>query len=170
MERDLGLEIRLKAIEDDIATDQIISSLSDLDNAEGIILNRITDNYLSRIRHNYSISLIILRNDNHTLIRQYNDMMRSGSPISDGSRFMFISDGIGHSRYLGTFIYYSKERGLARMLLEIEPNSSYGNTGYYSILGKFATQGDINIPSFYSYAKYSEGRLTSYKGNYPTLL
>ena len=167
VERDLGLEIRLKAIEDDIATDQIISSLSDLDNAEGIILNRITDNYLSRIRHNYSISLIILRNDNQTLIRQYNDMMRSGSPISDGSRFMFISDGIGHSRYLGTFIYYSKERGLARMLLKIEPNSSYGNTGYYSILGKFATQGDINIPSFYSYAKYSEGRLTSYKGNYP---
>jgi signal transduction histidine kinase len=53
------------------------------------------------------------------------------------------------------------------MLLEIEPNSRYGDSGYYSILGKFSGPGDINIPQFYSYAKYSEGRLTSYKGNYP---
>ena len=44
VERDLGLEIRLKAIEEDIATDQIMASLSHLDNAEGIILNRISDN------------------------------------------------------------------------------------------------------------------------------
>ena len=167
VERDLGLEIRLKAIEEDIATDQIIASLSHLDNAEGIILNRISDNYLSRIRQNYSMNLVMLRDENQTLIARYNEAVRTGTPISDGSRFLFISDGIGHSRYMGVFMFYSQERGLVRMLLEIEPNPSYGNSGYFSLLGRFSAPGDINIPQFYSYAKYADGRLTSYKGNYP---
>ena len=167
VERDLSLEIRLKAIEEDIATDQIIASLSRLDNAEGIILNRISDNYLSRIRQNYSMNLIMLRDDNQALIRRYNEIMRTGTPISEGSRFMFISDGIGHSRYVGVFMFYSEDRGLVRMLLEIEQNPSFGTSGYFSLLGRFSATRDINIPQHYSYAKYADGRLTSYKGNYP---
>ena len=167
VERDLSLEIRLKAIEEDIATDQIIASLSSLDNAEGIILNRISDNYLSRIRQSYSMNLVMLRDDSQALIRRYNEVMRKGTAISEGSRFMFISDGIGHSRYVGVFMFYSEDRGLVRMLLEIEQNSSFGDSGYFSLLGRFSAPGDINIPQFYSYAKYADGRLTSYKGNYP---
>ena len=167
VERDLGLEIRLKTIEEDIASDQIISSLSHLENADGIILNRISENYLSRIRQNYSINLIMLRDNVPHLTRRYSEIMRTGTPISDGSRFAFISDGVGHSRYIGVFVYYSKEHGVVRMLLEIEPNSRHDGSGYYSILGLFSAPGDINIPKFYSYAKYADGRLTSYRGNYP---
>lgn len=167
VERDLGLEIRLKAIEEDIASDQIISSLSHLENAEGIILNRITENYLSRVRQNYSLNLIMLKDSEPQLIRQYGDIMRSGTLISEGSRFSFISDGVGHCRYLGAFMFYSNEHGVARMLLEIEPNSRHEDTGYYSILGQFSAPGNINLPKFYSYAKYSDGTLTSYRGNFP---
>ena len=167
VERDLGLEIRIKTIEEDIASDQIIASLSRLANAEGIILNRISDNYLSRIRQNYSMNLVMLHNDNPDLLRRYNEMLRDGTPIAEGSRFMFVSDGIGHSRYVGVFTYYSKTDGLSSMLLEIEPNAHYGESGYYSLLGRSSAPGDINIPPYYSYAKYSDGRLTSYKGNYP---
>ena len=167
VERDLGLEIRIKTIEEDIASDQIIASLSQLSNAEGIILNRISDNYLSRIRQNYNMNLVLLRGDNQNLLRRYNEILRNGTPISDGSRFMFISDGIGHSRYVGVFAYYFKEGGLTSMLLEIEPNTRYGESGYNNILGRSSAPGDINIPQLYSYAKYSDGRLTSYKGNYP---
>ena len=167
VERDLGLEIRIKTIEEDIASDQIIASLTQLSNAEGIILNRISDNYLSRIRQNYNMNLVMLRGDNPDLMRRYNEILRDGTPIADGSRFMFISDGIGHSRYVGVFTYYFKEGGLTNMLLEIEPNTHYGESGYYNILGRSSAPGDINIPPYYSYAKYSDGRLTSYKGNYP---
>ena len=167
VDRDLGLEIRLKAIEEDIAEDQIISSLSHLDNAEGLILNRISDNYLSRIRQNYSMDITMLKDDNPQLLHSFGEQLSSGIPISENSRFVFISDGVGHSRYVGVFMFYSPENGLVRMLLGIEPNSSHGNSGYYSLMGRFSAPGDINIPSVYSYAKYSEGRLTSYKGNYP---
>lgn len=167
VERDLGLEIRLKSIEEDIANDPVISTLSTLDNAEGMILNRISETYLTRIRQNYSMHISMLREDTPGLIRHYNELIRTGLPISEGSRFMFVSDGIGHSKYLGSFVFYSEDHGLSRMMLEIEPNSSRDDKGYYSILGMFSAPGDINIPSLYSYAKYSDGKLISYKGTYP---
>ncbi len=36
-----------------------------------------------------------------------------------------------------------------------------------NIIGIFTQPGEIIIPSYYSYAKYKEGRLASYKGTYP---
>ena len=167
VDRNLGLEIRLKAIEEDIASDQIIASLSRLNNAEGMILNRISETYLTRIRQDHSLHLALLHKDKPELISHYNDLMNSATPISEGSRFMFVSDGIGHNKYIGSFMFYSPDNGLSRMMLEIEPNSNREDKGYYSILGKFSTPGDINIPSLYSYAKYTDGKLISYKGNFP---
>lgn len=167
VERDLGLEMRLRTVEDEIASDQIISSLASLDKAEGLILNRISENFLSRIRQNYSFNLILLRDSNPGLAQYYNNLLASGIPIYEGSRFFFISDGVGHSRYIGMFIYYSQPTGLTRMFLEIEPGSSLEDRGYNSILRQFSAPSGINIPGIYSYAKYAEGKLTSYKGNYP---
>jgi nitrogen fixation/metabolism regulation signal transduction histidine kinase len=167
VDRDLGLEIKLKAIEEDIANDQVVAALSDLDNAEGLILNRISETYLTRIRQNNSISLKILHEDKPALLKKYNDFLHTGTPISEGSRFLYITDGIGHNKYVGFFMFYSQTKGLSNMMLEIEPNSNRDDRGYYSILGKFSTPGDININPQYSYAKYSNGRLISYKGNFP---
>lgn len=167
VERDLGLEIRLKAVENDIANDQIIASLVSLDKAEGLIQNRISENFLSRIRQNHSLHLTILDDKATEISQKFNNLLSCGTPVYEGSRFFFVSDGVGHSRYIGLFLYYSKARGLSRMFLEIEPDSSLEDRGYNSILGQFSAPGGINIPNIYSYAKYSEGRLTSYKGNYP---
>ena len=41
------------------------------------------------------------------------------------------------------------------MILRIESNSNREDRGYESILGRFSKPGDINIPSYYSYAKYT---------------
>ena len=167
VERDLGLEIRLKATEADIASDQVISSLSSLDGAEGLILNRIAENYLSRIRQNYSLNLHILGERNSELTKYYTDLLSNGTPIYEGSRFFFISDGLGSSRYVGVFMFYSQAKGLNRMFLEIEPNSNIEDGGYNSLLSLFSSPDGINLPQIYSYAKYADGSLTSYKGNYP---
>ena len=143
VERDLGLEIRLKAIEDEIASDQIISSLAGLDKAEGLILNRISENFLSRIRQNYSFNLILLRDNNPGLAHYYNNLVASGDPLYEGSRFFFVSDGVGHSRYVGMFLYYTQLKGLTRMFLEIEPSSSIEDRGYNSILRQFSAPSGI---------------------------
>ena len=159
VERDLGLEIRLKAIESEIASDPVISSLTGLDGAEGLIINRISENYLSRTRQNYSLNLLILKDDS--------PVMNARVPIYEGSRFFFISDGLGTSRYVGIFLFYSQTSGLTRMLMEIEPNSDIEDGGYNGVLRLFSPPKGISIPQVYSYAKYSDGALTSFKGNYP---
>ena len=167
VDRDLSLEIQLRSVEESIAYDQLISALSTLDNTGGMIQNRIMDFYLSRIRQEYNLDVAIFKEDNWAGITYFNNMLRSGTPIASGSRFLFLTDANGHSSYAGTFIFYQPHGQIIRMLLEIESNSNREDRGYYSILGRFSKPGNINIPVEYSYAKYKDGRLMSYKGNYP---
>ena len=171
VDRDLGLEIRLRSIEEGIATDQVIASLTELENTGAMILNRIAENYLSRIRQSHGMSVSIFQDRDRASYAYFSNLLRNGTQISDGSRFMFVTDGNGHFKYVGSFLYYSPSNGLMRMILQIEPNSNHDDKGYFSIMGRFNKPGDISIPSNYSYAKYSNERLTSYKGNYsyPTI-
>ena len=167
VERDLGMEIQLRNVEDAIASDPLIATLTRLDNTQGMILNRVADYHLSRIRQGYNTSVMMFRDNDRNAIAYFNNILRNGVPIAAGSNFLFISDNNGRSRYVGTFVFYSQEDGLARLLVELEPESNREDRGYYSILGQFSNPGDINIPTVYSYAKYNSGKLTSYKGNYP---
>lgn len=167
VDRDLSLEIQLRSAEESIAYDQLISALASLENTGGMIQNRILDYYLTRIRQDYNLNVLIFKADDRTGIAHFNNILRSGTPIATGSRFLFLTDSNGNSSYAGTFMFYQPQGRVIRMLLMIESNSNREDRGYYSILGRFSKPGDINIPSHYSYAKYKNGRLMSYKGNYP---
>ena len=167
VERDLGLEIQLRSVEEAIASDQLIAALTRVDNGQAMIMNRISDYHLARTRQGYNTSVMIFRDSDRNGLAYFNTVLRNGTPIAAGSNFMFITDSNGRSRYVGTFAFYSNEAGLTRMLVELEPESNREDRGYYSILGQFPNPGDINIPVLYSYAKYTADKLTSYKGNYP---
>lgn len=167
VERDLGLEIQLRNVEESIASDQLIATLIQLENTQAMILNRISDYHLSRRRQGYNTSVMIFRDNDRNALAYFSNLLRSGVPIASGSNFLFITDNNGRSRYAGTFAFYSQEHGLTRMLVELEPESNREDRGYYSILGQFSNPGEINIPNLYSYAKYKSGKLNSYKGNYP---
>lgn len=167
VDRDLSLEIQLRSVEESIAYDQLISTLALIENTSGMIQNRISDYYLTRIRQEYNLNVKVFKENDQLGMIHFNNIMRSGTPIAGGSRFLFITDANGHSSYAGTFMFYNPSQGMTRMLLTIESNSNREDRGYYSILGRFSKPGDINIPDFYSYAKYKNGRLMSYKGNFP---
>ncbi len=167
VDRDLGLEIRLRSVEEAIASDQFISTLIGHEKTSGMILNRLTESYLSRIRQNHGISIMIFNDKDSEAINYFTALVENGIQIADNSRFLFVTDRNGNFKYAGSFIFYSKQQGVIRMLLEIEPNSNKDDLGYKSILGKFSKPGEINIPAIYSYAKYLDGQLMSYKGNYP---
>ena len=167
VERDLGIEVQLRAVEDAISSDQLISALTFTDNSENIILSRIKESYLTRIRQNYNISLTLVKDTDKQASDLFNYITDKGTPIAQNSHFMFLIDEHGHSKYAGIFIFYSAGKGLSRMLLMIEPNSNREDRGYYSILGNFSKPGGINIPILYSYAKYIDDRLISFTGNYP---
>ena len=167
VERDLGLEIQLRSVEEAIASDQLIATLTRLDNTQAMILNRIADYHLARTRQGYNTSVMIFRDTDRNGLAYFNNVLRDGTPIASGSNFLFITDSNGRSRYVGTFAYYTREEGLTRMLVELEPESNREDRGYYSILGRFSNPWDVNIPALYSYAKYKSDKLMSYKGNYP---
>ena len=167
VDRNLALEIQLRSVEENIAGDQLISSLVAMEHTASIIQNRISEHYLSRIRQDNIIDVMIFRESDQKGIDYFNTITGAGTPISDGSRFLFLTDGNGHSTYAGSFIFWNKDHGLIRMLLIVEPSSNREDRGYHSILGRFSRPGELNIPAMYSYAKYIGNRLVSYKGNYP---
>ena len=171
VERDLGLEIRLRNVEGGIATDQLISTLATLDNGSGIIINRISEYYLSRIRQDYNISVMVFNNQDQAAMSYFNNIRLTGTRIADDSNFFFVKDANGRSSYAGLFVFYNPDTSVNMMILRVESNSNREDRGYYSIVGRFSNPGEINIPAEYSYAKYESERLMSYKGNYayPTI-
>lgn len=185
IDRDLGLELQLRSVEKSIANDPLFSTLA-VDAANDIIIiNRLTENYLSRITRDYDISVSTCRDSDlrpgpgrrastsaMENLDYFNQKLRSGTPIADNSRFFYTYDNAGRSSYTGWFIYYSHECGIIRMFIEIESRSAKEGSGYYSIIGADSRLGDVVIPPLYSYAKYISGKLVNYKGTfaYPTVL
>lgn len=167
VERDLGLELQLRSVEDNIAGDNLISYLSASDNTSGIILNRITEYYLNRTRQSYDIEVLIFKEGDKAGEGILQNIIYNGEPIAEGSKFLFLSDTYGRGSYAGIFMYYQPESGLSRMIVNIKQNSSRTDIGYSRIMGQFRQPGNVNIPSFYSYATYKGGHLSSYRGNYP---
>ena len=167
VERDLALEIQLRSVENAIASDQLISALTNVDNGGGIILSRIKESYLPRISQEYSMAVSVIKDTDRASAFKFNNAMEKGLTISGGSHFMFMGDESGRSKYAGLFIYYTPGKGVSRLLLEIEPNSNREDRGYYSILGMFSNSSRVNVPADYSYAKYIDEKLTMFTGNYP---
>ena len=167
VERDLGLEIQLRSVENGIASDQLISALVNLENSGGIILSRIKEYYLPRIKQEYSVSVSVIKDTDKEAARKFNDILNKGTGISHGSHFLFVTDTNDRGKYAGVFMYYTAGKGVSRLLLEIEPNTNREDRGYYSLLGRFSNSQGVNIPAIYSYAKYKDGKLSLFTGNYP---
>ena len=167
VERDLTLEIQLRSVENNIASDQLISALTNMDNGGGIILSRIKELYLPRISQEYSMAVSVIKDTDRASAIKFNDVLANGAIISEGSHFMFMGEESGRSKYAGAFIYYTPGQGVSRLLIEIEPNSNREDRGYYSILGMFSNSSRVNVPADYSYAKYIDDKLTMFTGNYP---
>ncbi len=167
VERDLSLEIQMRSVEESIAYDRVISAMVFLDNTEQMIQNRVSDYYLSRIRKPYNVDVRIFKENDLNEQILFNNIALTGIPIAQGSRFLFLTESNGLSKYIGIFIFYHPQYGTRKMLLTIEPNTNREDRGYFSLMRMFSKPGEINIPSNYSYAKYKEGRLISYKGTYP---
>ena len=173
IERDISLELELRRVEDKVASDALISTLSAIKNSNGIILNRVIESYMPRASQDYDIMIDLFPENEKDkgAIAYFTEMAARGVPISEGSRFRYLRDASGHSLYTGSFAYYNQGSGVTIMLVRVSPKSNRENKGYAQLLG-YSAPGDVLIPSRYSYAKYSAKTLTSYRGNYsyPTIV
>ncbi len=173
VDRDISLELQLRRVEPSIANDFFISSLSVLPSTAPTILNRIVDNYMYSVSQDYDISVVIMDSEERdpSLVAYFNERIRSGVKIHDNSRFVYTTTISGHPRYTGLFTYFSQRYGISYMLVGVEPKSSREYGGYSSLLD-ITDPGRVDLPPRYSYAKYSNRNLASYKGSfaYPTIL
>ncbi|MCQ2130774.1 MAG: ATP-binding protein [Bacteroidales bacterium] len=173
MDRDLFAELQLRSIEPEIGEDAIIASLSVLPNSGTLILNRLVDNLMSGIAQNFDISVAVIPEDsrNPALFALIQERLSNGTPIYDNSHFIYSSKSPGHPQYSGLFTYFNEKYGVSHVLLTLEPKSNREDRGYSSMMG-ITAPGRVTIPPHYSYARYAEDVLISFRGRYtyPTRL
>ena len=169
MDRDIALEIQLRAAEGAIAADGVIGTLSVLENSYDLIRGRIANSYLTRVSQDYDISALVATPSPAT-DALFNERIRSGVRLSDNSHFFYSTGANGRARYSGLFTYYTPGYGSSSVLVLVESKSNRENRGYLSLLG-LSEPGRVSLPPVYSYARYVSGHLVLYKGDYayPTL-
>ncbi len=167
--RDLALELRLRNMETDIANDRLIATMSHNADGRPIIAKRLTEGYFNETSADYDIIVTVSPSSSHGN-HQYDRRLFESSPIAENSRFVYIYDENGRSSYLGEFIFYSPHSGLSTVNIELIPKGNKDTRGYDSIFGKYAQIGEVDLPEYYSHAKYVSRRLVAYKGGfaYPT--
>lgn len=173
MERDISLELQLRLLETPIANDALIASLSPLPNASSIVLNRLIDNYMYGLSQDYDISVVLYGSSENDpgRINYFNDRVRNGVKIHNLSRWMYSTTVAGHARYSALFTFFNATTGPSYMIVGLEPKISLEYSGYADILG-LTSANKVTVPSRYSYARYGETRILTYRGNYayPTVL
>ena len=155
--RDISLEMRLRSVEDRIASDPLIASLSLLDNGGASISSRLEESYLRQIMRDYDVS-VSLRPEDFAV-------MNSGEPIAPDSHFRYVNTGNGFVNYVGVFYYRIGNYGISRVLIKVGQKMGWKISGYASIIGP-TLPGEVLIPAKYSFARYDEGKLLTFKGNF----
>ena len=169
MDRDVALEMQLRAVEGAIAADQMFGALSVLEGSEEIIRGRLVGNYMGRISQDYDIS-ILQTGSNLASLPLFQERIRSGIRLADNSHFFYKALGSGRVAYTGFFTWYLQGTGAISILVAVESKHNREDRGYLRLLG-ISDPGRISIPRVYSWAKYVDNRLSQYKGafGYPTV-
>ena len=166
VDRNISLEIQLISLEESIATDQLLWTLTAHQNTRDIILKRVSEYHLGHLHLSYKPTITLVKEGDNAALSYLEEVISNGTPISGGSRFLVVKNG-GRNSYAGIFLFYSPEVGTTHMILEIESDNVTEDKGYFTFLKRQSNPGAVTIPPIYSYAKYDNKHLASYKGNYP---
>ena len=169
MDRDISLEMRLRAVEGNIAADQMFGALAALDGGAEVIEGRLVSNYMGRISQDYDIG-VLLTGQNLGSSALFQERIRSGVRLADNSHFFYSHLGGGRVAYTGIFTWYVNGVGPSSMMVSVESKHNREDRGYLMLLG-VSDPGKISLPRPYSWAKYVDGSLSQYKGSfgYPTV-
>ncbi|MEG0890697.1 MAG: ATP-binding protein [Bacteroidales bacterium] len=184
VERDIGLELHLRSIENKIILDPINRSIMELPMvAMSFLQSRLDEIYFKGVSQKYEIKIAVCRpNDQLPLVynggRQYVDcqlyydnIRNMGTPLADKSNFYFLNNYDGRVNYLGIITYFTQS-GPVNLYIEFNSRFTKDVMGYPALLFDYKPADNVNMPASYSYAKYIDGRLVIYRGryNYPMLI
>ena len=173
VDRSLGFELQLRSVENAIANDPLIPSLLSVSDDYRLILDRVSENYLSGIAQDYDVAFYMYNESNadQEVLQAFNERFKQASPISDNSRMLYSRTAGGRAQYTGMFVFYNAKKGIVRMLMAVDSKADKENKGYSTIRGS-SSPGTISIPRQYSFAKYIDDRLVAFRGEYayPTVI
>ena len=165
MDRDISLELQLRAVEGAISEDSVIGALSLLENSHEMIRGRLVNTYLTRLSQDYDISVV---NPTPSLAADvlFNERIRGGVRLAENSHFFYSTGTNGRAQYTGIFTYFTPGYGSSSTLVLVESKSNREDRGYLSLLG-LSEPGRVSIPPYYSYARYVDDHLVLFKGDFP---
>lgn len=161
MERDLIMEMRLMGAERRMEADSYLPLLARAEGGEDLLRSRIMDNYFADFSPNWLIAIHCFGREEEALLRETDLRWRDGEPVSPGSRFLWIGDENGLLHYRSRIRY----PGGKILTIEIESAAGQERTSFHSLLSPEGALGEL--PEAYSYARYVDHRLVSFKGTYP---
>ncbi|MBR5256222.1 MAG: hypothetical protein IKV62_05555 [Bacteroidales bacterium] len=164
MDRDISLELQLRASEPGIASDGVIGGLALLENSYELIRGRLANAYLNRLSQDYDISVLI-PTPSIEMEMLLNERIRNGVRLAENSHFFYSAGPNGRARYSGLFSYYTPDYGASNVLVLVESKSNREDRGYLSLLG-LSEPGRVAVPPHYSYARYKGAHLVFFKGDY----
>ena len=165
MDRDISLELQLRAAEGAISEDSVIGALSLLENSYEMIRGRLVNTYLTRISQDYDISVVIPTPSLAADVL-FNERIRGGVRLADNSHFFYSTGTNNRAQYSGIFTYFTPGYGSSSILVLVESKSNREDRGYLSLLG-LSEPGRVSIPPYYSYARYVDDHLVLFKGDFP---
>ena len=172
--RDLAFEIQLRNLETSLANDGLIPSLLAIDPDFGVIINRVKEDYIDRLAQSYDVGVYMFRDRDADaeLYRFFNERMFNGTPLAPGSRFVYTRSAVGRGQYTGLFTYYNSRVGVVHLLVAMESKAESEGRGYDVVMSGGSRTVPVSLPQNYSYAKYLDGKLVGYRGDfaYPTVL
>lgn len=165
VERDLGLEMQLRGAEIPISQDMLIGALASIRKGANAVLNRIAENYLTRITQDYDISVFVA-GDKASLedLAFIQSRIQDAEPIFPNSHFVYRTSHSARTSYTGYFSYLTNV-GVSHVLVEVEAKANRADKGYAALLG-VSSLGKVTLPPNYSYAKYSGTELATSRGRY----
>jgi len=166
MDRDVALEIQLRSVEGAIADDPMIGAMAAVNGGTDILRGRLTSAYLMRIAQDYDISVVKPGPEGPGAHPLFLERIRGGVRLGENSHFFYNSIGNGRTAYTGLFTYYVADYGPSSIFVTVESKHNREDRGYLSLLG-ISDPGRVSLPPVYSWAKYVDGHLLQYKGEYP---
>lgn len=180
IERDLNIELQLRSIEQFINNDPVIRISAEIRDQETIV-RQLTESYIWGILQKYELRITFCNQNDYTRLDYIstpvhcntyfmNEINNYGIPLSSDSHFFFMNNYNGRISYLGAFTYPTLT-GDVTMFLEFESKLVNRENSYRDIVLQNEQAENMNMPAYYSYAKYLNKRLITFGGdfNYPVV-
>ena len=180
IERDPDTEILFRNIDLFIASDLLIKSYIQFDQSDDLIRDlirdRLEDYFFPSLKNKYAVQATtcrpggyLLMDDTPSPVNCYNYFHQIisayGTQLYEDSHFYYLNNPNGRTSYMGIY-NFKFDGGYRDLYIELDSHPVKDMIGYPELLRDQTNREISRIPFNYSFAKYVQGGLNAFSGNY----